>query len=371
MYSLILMTAMASSPSGPDFNGHFRNNGCSGAAANCSGCSCQGGLFSGDRLRSFFSFGGSCNGCCGGASYSCSGAAMSYGCCGSVPAFSCTGGGFDMGPASPFATPVPASFYSGGCFGVSGPGLSAMPGMTTMPNGQQLIPPTSLPMGEGFSPYAQPAPTISEFAPKNQLPLPTGAAASPNRATVIVKLPADSKLYAEGKALSLTSGERAFVTPELPPGREYNYTFRIEYDRNGRTLGETRTVVVTPGKVSTIEFNDVASSKLDPTPIPKAMPEAAKPALATSLQKSEPTTERARITVKMPAGATLFVNNAKQSAGDFHTPLLPTGREFTYVMKIETTRNGLAEQVSQKVTFRAGDNLTVDFTNSPDYRASR
>lgn len=96
------------------------------------------------------------------------------------------------------------------------------------------------------------------------------------------------------------------------------------------------------------------------------MPE--KPAMATSLPKSEPAGERARITVKVPAGATLFVNDAKQSASEFRTPTLPAGKEFTYAMKIETTRNGLPEQVSQKVTFRAGDNITVDFT---DTRASR
>ncbi len=381
MYSLILMTAMAQSPTGPEFNGHFRNqwlgNGCTGSTANstscngCSGCSCHGGLFSGERIRSFFSFnGGSCNGCCGGTSYSCSGAPVSYGCCGAVT-LSCTGGGFDMGMpfqsypdmGTPYATPVPTAFYSGGCFGMAAPGMPMMP---ALPSGQQLIPPTTLPMGDGTTPYAQPAPAISEFTPKNQLPLPGGAAATPNRATVIVKLPADARLYAEGKPLRLTSAERAFVTPELPQGRDYNYTFRVEYDREGRTVTDARTVAVTPGKVSNVEFNDLASGKVDP--IPKAMPESIKPAMATSLPKSEPVGERARFTVKVPAGATLFVNDAKQNANEFRTPPLPAGQQFSYVMKIESLRNGYPEQVSQKVTFRAGDNLTVDFT---DTQASR
>src|SRR5438105_2453230 len=125
MYSLIMMTAMASAPQGPQFNGYFRDlflgNGCNGQCAGCSGnanyatcsggygCSCCGGLFSGDRVRAFFSFNGACYGCCGG---SCNG------CCGGTVMYSCSGTPMpmmDMG--TPYATPVPASFYNGGCFG--------------------------------------------------------------------------------------------------------------------------------------------------------------------------------------------------------------------------------------------------------------
>ena len=179
---------------------------------------------------------------------------------------------------------------------------------------------------------------------------------------MVVKLPADAKLYAEGKPLSLTSAERSFVTPELPPGREYNYTFRVEYDRNGRTLSESRTIVVLPGKMSTVEFADLVA-KTENAPVPKSMPEI-KPASTTSLTKTAPATERARIVVKVPAGATLFVNDAKHTANEFRTPPLPTGKEYSYTMKVEMIRNGQSESASQKVTVRAGDSLVVDFTSA-------
>jgi uncharacterized protein (TIGR03000 family) len=264
----------------------------------------------------------------------------------------------DMG--TPYATPVPTSFYNGGCFG------SSIPTMPSGPGEVPMIPPTNLP---GTTPYAQPSPAdLSGYTPKNQLPQPGGAAPSPNRATVVVKLPADARLFAEGKTLSLTSAERSFVTPELPTGREYNYTFRVEYDRNGRTLSESRTIAVMPGKVSMLEFADlVQRTDATPVPIPRPMPET-KPANTTSLTKSEPADERAgdraSIAVKVPAGATLFVNDAKQKSSEFRTPPLPSGKDYSYTMKVETIRNGMAETATQKVIVRAGDRLTVDFTTA-------
>lgn len=345
MYSLVLMTAFAASPNTPEFHGTLRDrwfgscngnnntaatfNGCCG----CNGCSCTGGLFSGERIRAFFNW----VGCCGG----CSGTNVYASCCGGSTFYP---GSYDMG--MPYAQPMGLTYYNG-CIG-------AMPSMPTLPGAPALIPPANLP---GTTPYAQPAPAdVREYTPSNQLPLPGGAASSPNRGTVIVKLPADAKLFAEGRELGLTSGERSFVTPELPTGREYRYTFRVEYIRAGRALTESRTIPVTPGKVSTVEFSDLAKDAM-----PKPMPEA-KPATTTSVTKMEHATERARLMVKVPAGATLFVNDAKQSTTEFRTPPLPGGREFTYTMKIETLRNGMPESVIQQVKFRAGDSITVDFT---------
>lgn len=59
----------------------------------------------------------------------------------------------------------------------------------------------------------------------------------------------------------------------------------------------------------------------------------------------------------------------------FHTPTLTAGKTYEYTMKSETTRNGLPEYQEQKVEFRAGDVLTVDFTapapTKDDVRAGR
>src|SRR5207237_2918889 len=88
--------------------------------------------------------------------------------------------------------------------------------------------------------------------------------AGTNRATVIVRLPADAKLFAEGRLLTLTASERTFVTPPLQNGPEYSYTFRAEYARDGETIARSKTVAVKPGQTVTVEFID-GMAKADPT----------------------------------------------------------------------------------------------------------
>ena len=50
---------------------------------------------------------------------------------------------------------------------------------------------------------------------------------------------------------------------------------------------------------------------------------------------------------------------------EFTTPPLTAGQEFSYLMKAEVQRNGQPESQSTKVTFRAGELVTVDFTAIP------
>ena len=87
------------------------------------------------------------------------------------------------------------------------------------------------------------------------------------------------------------------------------------------------------------------------------------PAPVQSVQQSQP----ASITVKLPQGATLYVDDRKnpstESVRKFTTPPLPAGREFGYLLKVEVTRNGMPETLTQKVAFRAGEQVTVDMTS--------
>ena len=389
MYSLVLMSAMTTAPAGPEFNGYFRDlffgcgggscygscNGCygssGGARYNCSGCygschGCDGGFLGFGLLsrRPIFDR-GSCNGYAYAPGYGCSGSmshAPSYGCSGSMsyaPSSGCYGsasyscyGGVSYAPSS-------------GCYGGSAP---FQPGGTLIPGG--TVP---------LIPYAptEPAPALerSGFTPATY-----AAAASPAaqgaRATVIVKLPADAKLYAEGKLLALTTAERKFVTPPLPDG-EFSYRFKIEYDRDGETYSVTKKVPVKAGGTVTVEFADQTSSKggiktnvttTDPAPAtaPGAVVPAVVPPVAPAATPSK--TERATITVKLPPGAVLYVDDKKSPSSEpvrqFTTPPVPTGKEYVYLMKAEVVRDGRPESITQKVSFKAGDQLTVDFTTA-------
>ena len=87
---------------------------------------------------------------------------------------------------------------------------------------------------------------------------------------------------------------------------------------------------------------------------------------AVASMPNSPIADRATITVKLPAGATLYVddrrNPSNESVRQFSTPPLPGGREFSYLMKVEIVRNGQTETFTQKVPFRSGERVEVDFS---------
>lgn len=465
MYTLVLMSALGTAPETAEFNGFFRDlfsfrGGCRGdevsAGRDTAGCNgCCGGLFHG-AIRSWFSGCNGCTGCRGGSgravSPSRSTACSGGGCFGSTmadrrlaPSGGCTGVGYGS---------CTGSGYSASCFGSgSGSCLGSAGGMPwgSSPGGFDGFAPTPGTGGGTVIPgdYAVPRPIESSFGQPSfggsysypiglpsivspptgfdSIPFPMPMSAPPSvgeergslnsyrptaasdaqRGTVIVKLPPDAKLYAEGRSLTQSAGERKFVTPPLPTDREAVYTFRVEYTRDGRTLSESRKVQVKAGGTATVEFSDLTAARSNakpaelyatgngakaaavPTIVPPSIfpedakpdakpllpPVAVKPAVA---QATAPTTppDRAKIVVKLPPGATLFVdgkrNERTDSVREFTTPALRAGKEYSYVMKAEWRRNGQPESQEQKIEFRGGEQLTVDFTAGPGtQRASR
>jgi uncharacterized protein (TIGR03000 family) len=72
---------------------------------------------------------------------------------------------------------------------------------------------------------------------------------------VVVNLPADAKLTANGQATTTTSGRRVFVTPELESGKTYSYLLKMSVDRNGQSVEETKKVLVRAGEESKVSFD--------------------------------------------------------------------------------------------------------------------
>lgn len=435
MYTLVLMSALTSAPDAPQFNGFFRDLFGGGCRGNGCHASCHGGIFG---IRDYFqslgcrgscmgtchgstchgngSGSGTCHGCNGGGrgreydrgydrGYAsgctgCNGYAMapaacfgnvSYGqCIGSMP----MGGGFNYGtPTFPggggdFAQPrvvdygamvTPAAGCNcdtvAGMPTVGAPMLGTIGGDTTYPP----ITSPNLPV-----PRAMPGVEV-ERRYKEPLTQPEDS----TRANVLVKLPADAKLFVEGRPLSVTNGTRAFVTPPLPADRDAVYAFKMEYPHHGDTHAVTKTVRVRAGTTQTVEFADprTADKAVRTLPDVPTVPNTDRPALATAAGKPAaagevPTVQppfpqdRAKLTVHLPPGATLFVNGAKNErkelVREFVTPKLAAGKTYQYAMKIEQTRNGLPESQEQVVDFRPGDVLTVDFTKLPtNQQASR
>jgi uncharacterized protein (TIGR03000 family) len=403
MYSLVLMSALVSGPDVPQFNGYFRDlfsfrggcNGCygscdgrtsAGLASSCHGCSGEDRGF-GWRVRSLFSFGGgSCNGCNGGCSGSrsasagsCQGggcygtmARVSTGCTGCSGSAGCFGSGgmiYDSNPGLGGAYPVyPGPVYPG----TIDPGLPSGPGVIDPPARQRAVPPE-----------------VDEMRYRSSL-------GEGNRATVTVRAPADAKVYAEGVALRLTDGERTFLTPPLPAGQRFDYTFRLEVRRDGEVVSRERKVAVRAGGSSVCDFTEMGSAKLPAPPapipndvtasvgkmIPSAEPTSAKapgllPVNKTDVTQDRPTTlppvstspERAKFSVRLPADAVLYIdgkrNDKTGQLREFVTPPLPQGKEFQYEVKVEVAGpHGYPQSATTTVSFRAGETVpALDFAD--------
>lgn len=409
MYSIVMMTALTAAPDGPEFNGYFRDlfhgnscngcNGCSGGVryscygggcsgsvaypASCSGSSCNGccgsscngghvfGLGLGDRVRSFFDR-DSRSGCCGSHSYGCTGSSYScsgYSCSGS--SFSCSGSSYSCfgGPAISY-TPMVTGGLScqGGLISPAAPAFDQFPPVPAQP-GSPFAVPSPAPGATGLRPAPAAAPSAAV------------ASNSVARATVVVRLPADARLAADGRELTLTGTERTFVSPELPRDQEFVYRFTAQYDRDGETVSVTKKVTVRAGGTAAVEFTDLTAVRsVTPntgkttsggasTPVtPVQEPAKTEPPVREApAAPANPASDRATITVKLPPGATLYVDDKKSPSKDpvrqFATPPLPANREFAYLLKAEILRDGQPETLTQKVPFRAGERVTVDFTS--------
>jgi uncharacterized protein (TIGR03000 family) len=84
----------------------------------------------------------------------------------------------------------------------------------------------------------------------------------PTRAKLVVELPANAKLFIDGKPVKATAGVRTFHTPALEPGRPYYYMVRIERMRDGQPVSETRRIIVHAGQVARADFQDGESESV-------------------------------------------------------------------------------------------------------------
>ena len=436
MYTLVMMTALATAPDAAQFNGFFRDlaggSGCrsdtrsQSDGTNCQGSSCNGccggGLFHG-RIMSFFNFFGSCNGSCrSNSNSSCNGRSAGSTCHGN----SCNGSRRDRDPG--YSSSCQGTGYSSSCFGSSCMG-NTFPPMTIPGDFAQPIPTNSGYgngcIGAGVPSYPSGPPTILPgggydtvpFSPST--PVPSGSERDTYRPTVVdertrgiivVRLPEDAKLFAEVRQLMLKSDVRRFVTPPLPADRDAVYNLRIEYTRDGEVISRTKQVQIRAGDTKTLEFHEqsVQNPSVNPPELfadkpalgsPMAPPiSAIAPIPSTSLPMGTPTvnkplplpplgggsvtvippsqalSDRAKITVKLPAGATLFVDSKKNDRTDtvreFTTPVLKKGELYAYKLRLDWSRNGQPESEERKVEFMAGEMHTVDFTPTA-YRASK
>jgi uncharacterized protein (TIGR03000 family) len=308
MYSVVLAAMLtAGAPSAPAFGCHGCH-GCCGGCYGCHGCwgchGCCGGCYG-------------CYGCCGGC---CGGCYGCYGCCGGCYGYSscygCAGGCYGCYGCGGACYGCCGGCY--GCYGCSGCyGVAAYQPVSVTP-----------------ATYVTPAP-----APKTALA---------TQATVVVKLPTDATLFVDGERANLTSDTRSFVTPALDADRDYVYTMKVEATRNGEVVRRTERVLVHAGRTTRVDFGDLSVKAVAKSP-------------------QDPAEAPARITVKLPADARLFVDDVAcpltSTERTFETPRLEAGRRYFYNMRAELLRDGQTRTQTKRVAVESGKPVSVDFAD--------
>jgi len=221
MYSVVLMAALSAGGTAPDCHGHC--NSCGGCYGGCYGCSgCYGGYGGG--------YGGcyGCSGCYGGYG-GCYGGGYGYGCYGSYNCHGCYG------------------CY--GCYGCSG--YAPTYGTPVMTTPVTPTPPPDMP----------PVDKGKMTKPDDMKDKETSAA---TKAKLIVELPADAKLFIDDQPMKTPSAKRVFSTPTLQKGQSYFYEMRAEIVRDGKTITESKRVVVNAGAEIPVTFAELLAAAGNP-----------------------------------------------------------------------------------------------------------
>lgn len=215
MYSMVLMAALTTGTAMPDCH----RCGCYGGGwGGCYGC--YGGCYGGGY--GCWGCGGGCFGCFGG----CYG-----GCYGGWGGYASWGGGYGYGGAG-------MGYGGGGVY----PGNMMAPGAAS--------PGTAAPAGE---PLGLPEGDKGKGKGKN------GTMLDATRAKLVVELPANAKLFIDDMPMKNVAGVRSFNTPSLESGQAYYYMVRVETVREGKTVSQTRRVIVRAGQIARADFKDMTS----------------------------------------------------------------------------------------------------------------
>ena len=200
------------------------------------------------------------------------------------------------------------------------------------------------------------APAATPAPPTPDAPAPADAGQSagyhptygPMRdsAYLSVKVPADAKVFVNDRPTTSTGTDREYVSHDLNRGARYNYTIRAEFERDGKTVTETKSVQLAAGQSADLDFG-------------------AGSAVQTADKDASPSDEtRTSLTVRLPADAKLYLagheTKATGEVREFSTSRLPEGDQWAkYAIRAVVDRNGRQEVREKTVTLRAGESREV------------
>jgi uncharacterized protein (TIGR03000 family) len=164
-------------------------------------------------------------------------------------------------------------------------------------------------------------------------------------AFLTVKVPAEAKVFVNDRATTSTGADREYVSHDLAPGARYNYNIRAEFERDGKTVVENKTIQLTAGQTANLDFVG-----------------------AEQVQTADNADTRTTLIVRLPADAKLFLAGRETKASgevrEFSTTRLPNGSEWQkYEIKAVIERDGHEEVREQTIQLAAGESreVTISF----------
>ena len=162
-------------------------------------------------------------------------------------------------------------------------------------------------------------------------------------ALLVVHVPADARVFVNGNATSSTGTVRQYMSNGLSAGQTYAYEIRAEFERDGQTIVENKSVRLAVGQRARMAFSGQQSDAQI----------AAQPV-------------RTSLIVRVPADAKVFLAGQETKATgevrEFATTRLASGAGWTdYAVRVELTRDGQTLSQEKTVKLAAGETQEVAF----------
>jgi uncharacterized protein (TIGR03000 family) len=166
-------------------------------------------------------------------------------------------------------------------------------------------------------------------------------------ALLTVSVPADARVYVNGKATSSTGSFRQYASPNLSQGKTYTYEVRVEANRDGQMVVQSETVQLRAGETQSLAFN-----------------------------LNQPRAVETSLTLHVPQDARVVLagdaTTATGSVRTYKTTTLSPGQAWSdYSIQVSVVRNGQTVTQEKTISLVGGRQESVRFAFGDNQVATR
>jgi uncharacterized protein (TIGR03000 family) len=190
----------------------------------------------------------------------------------------------------------------------------------------------------------------ADAVPADATPQPSAFVPSDDSVALTIDVPANAKVFINGRATSSTGNNRRFISRGLQPGYSYAYEVRAELNVAGEPKTYTKVVKLQAGQTADVAFSFNPQEDAEDL----VLNDAAGEPLVTTLK------------VNVPADAKVYLaGHETTSTGEvreFSTTKLDGDKAWkAYPVRVEYQRDGRTLTREQVVTIEAGQSKEVTF----------